>query len=630
MGTITLQNLKRRALNGNWDPDWIGLSNWAYMGNAYYGDRVVYRAKLALETGQVLKSCSISIPVLDQGSTGYNRSTSCYLYTADPSGADSPPSAGRVDAKTQSYILINSTTLTFSFTGLNISGEYIYFYFDHGTVSGGYDAFNSSEAGVSGTFSEPVLSLSLASTRVSTGGSQLVTITNGAGKTITVTVSYGDTQIASIETNTGQATLNVTASWFTRAGVTALSEFTVGVTIDADSSLYRAFTVAAGDDMKPEIRDMIPTIVQSGNAATYFPTGPYLASISKCRLRVEPAVKGGASVRSVEVSYSGKSGTVALTYNSSTGYYEGTIGPLTQENTVLTVTVTDSRGLTGSRSFSQEVVPYSRPAISINDAYTWRCDSGGNKVSGGAYWRAMATASYYTSLYGNSLLAFHVKVQGSSTAVNLTSGQQTAAQGGTLDANTRYTLVFTIQDKVSEEITRTITLESASRGVVIRPAYGYSSNGAINVGIGLSPETSSNKEFSTVELPGNGMFLLGGFNALSFAVPASDDKTGRPFSWDFLNVNAESRVAKENANYFFYKQASGGIHDESYHVYYNVPSAVGATAAMRGYRVVLWYSGTIYDVVLYEFVPVYGRIWINHHDSSGWQGWKHLTPTAET
>ena len=617
MGTLSLSYKKARTSSG-WG-SWAAISG-SDISDAAVGYHVVYAANLSLTGGQHMTGCTVTTNFVSRGATS-TRTITCYMYTFDPTGSSSPPSGYVGYAQYQGAFGTYGVNIQFNFSNLDISsGGTVYFWFNN-QVSGASDyqwheGTNQYTATpyASGTFTAAALSLSLSSTNVTTGGNQVVTIGNGSGRTCTIRVYYGNTQLYAAATSTGRLTIPVTKSWFTTAGITTQTSFSVSVRIDEDSSLYESFTVTAGSDMNPTVTNITTAIVQSGNAATYFPS-TYLANISKCKVSATVTAGSNAAIRTVRVTYAGGS-AVTLTYNSSTGKYEGTTAALTT-SVSFTVTATDARGLTGSGTSSQvTVVQYSKPALNISSAYTYRCDSSGTQESGGAYWRAMATATYYTSLSGNSLLQFKVEIS-TGTSVNLTSGVQTAVQGGSLNRTTNYTLTFPIQDKVSDPITKTFVLESVTRNVVIK----RNSTGT-SVGVGTTPTKTAG---SGVELPLSGDFLLGGLQALSLIKPQTDALDGSTFGKDFLNINQNQRISEENAGTFFYRPLA------SISEWSNAPAA-NDTYAWRGYRFVLWYSTTFQMVVVFEFYPYPGRIWSNFYNGSlGWTGWRYtqaLTPST--
>ena len=612
MGTLSLSYKKARSSSG-WG-SWAAISGSDIIDSAV-SYHCVYAANLSLTGGQHMTGCTVTTNFVSRGATS-TRTINCYLYTSDPTGYSSPPSSYLGVATYTGAFGTYGVNVQFNFSGLDISsGGTVYFWFQD-IVSGASDYIwhegtneYTATPYASGVFTAAALSLSLSSTNVTTGNNQIVTIGNGSGRTITVYVKYGSTTLYAASTSTGSLTIPVTKSWFTTAGLTAVTSFSVSVTIDADSSLYQSFTVTAGSDMNPSIGASTLTIVQSGNAATYFPN-TYIANVSKCKVSVAVTSGSNASISSVKLTYSGgPSAGVTLTYNSSTGRYEGTTAALTVSETTLIVTVTDSRGLTATVVVGLiTVVQYSKPAINISSAYTYRCDSSGTQESGGAYWRAMATATYYTSLSGNSLLQFKVEIS-TGTSVNLTSGVQTAIQGGSLNSTTNYTLTFTIQDKVSDPITKTFILESITRNVVIK----RNSTGTA-VGVGTTPTRTAG---SAIELPLAGDFLMAGLAAQSFLLPSTASKDGTQFSKDFLNVNTSQAKALENSGAFFYRTTSDAAN------WSNAPTTVDSSNWM-GYRLVLWYSASFYAVVVFEFFPYCGRIWSNiHNGSSGWVGWRY-------
>jgi len=613
MASFTLSEWALYA-NGSW-----GSWNGSFSGDTYISDEtgrhILYKVHLDLGSYASLNSFRFTTAI--HGSSN-NPSTNLRvrLLDANPMVTSSYNVLG--DATWSGTSPISGITINYDFTGLNLNASKNYFLYitDNNTHATFQDYLMHAYASISNTsYTENrPLTLSLSSTSVSTGNNQVVTIGNGAGRTITVTVKYGNTNIYSAATSTGSLTIPVSMVFFTRAGITAASQFSVSVTIDADSSLYESFTVVAGSDMKPTLSNLTTEIVQSGNAATYFPN-TYLANISKCKVSVSVATKAGASISSVKLTYPGGS-TITMSYNSSTGKYEATTPALTTDTT-FTVTVVDSRSLTGyATSGTITVVPYTKPVINIDSSYTYRCDANGNEESGGAYWKARAVITYYSALSGNGLRVRTVGISGQST-IDFESGVQTAVQGGALNPTTAYTLVFSVQDKVSEVITKSIRLESITRNVVFkRNASGTT------VGVGTTPTVADG---SSVEVPLAGSFRAGGIPVQAFFDPYSDDLYGSSFGKDFLNVNQENRHAPENAATFFFRQTS--VLSE----WSNAPTA-NDSYNWRGYRFVLWFNTAFQMVVVFEFYPYPGRIWTNYRNSTlGWNGWRYtqaLTPSS--
>ncbi|MBQ9662208.1 MAG: hypothetical protein IJV40_03535 [Oscillospiraceae bacterium] len=602
--------------NGSW-----GSWNESFSGETYISDEtgrhILYKVRLDLGTYASLNSFKFTTRI-HGSSNNPNTNLRVRLLDANPMVTSSYNTLADGTWSGTSPIGGISVTYTFQNLNLNTSKNYFLYITDNNTHASFQDYLMHAYAAISETnYTEnKPLTLSLSSTSITTGNNQVVTIGNGAGRTITVSVKYGDTNLYSAATSTGSLTIPVTADFFSRAGITAASSFSVSVTIDADSTLYESFTVIAGSDMKPTVSGLATEIVQSGNAATYFPN-TYLANISKCKVSVTVATKAGATIPTggVKLTYPGGA-AITMSYDSGTGKYTATTPALTAD-TAFTVTVTDSRSLTGYVTSSTiTVVPYTKPVVNIDSGLTFRCDENGNEESGGAYWKARAVVTYYSALSGNGLLVHTVGISGQAP-IDFTSGAQTSAQGGALNPTTAYMLVFTVQDKVSEAITKSIRLESITRNVVFkRNASGTT------VGVGTTPTKAAG---SSVEVPLAGEFLMGGIPAQAFYDPYSDDLYGSSFGKDFLNVNAENRHAPENAATFFFRQTSA-LSEWS-----NAPTA-NDSYNWRGYRFVLWFNIAFQMVVVIEFYPYPGRIWTNYHNStSGWNGWRYtqaLTPST--
>ena len=261
------------------------------------------------------------------------------------------------------------------------------------------------------------------------------------------------------------------------------------------SSKSAALTLTGTPSQPPTIGTPTASVVDlTGN----FPNN-YIAGYTKVKVRATVTPYNTATISSVKLSYAGGT-TVNMTLNN--GAYEATTAQPITGNTTFTVTATDSNGQTASKTVSVTgVVPYTAPSITIDPDYTYRCDSGGTKTDGGTYYKVKATANYYSSLSGNSITTFNVKI-GSGTATALTSGTQSGAISGMTDPTKRYTITLTVQDKVSAAVTRTYVLEGMTRNVVIRR-----SSGGTYVGVGTTPARSSG--VSDIELPIGGEIFIG-------------------------------------------------------------------------------------------------------------------------
>ncbi len=639
MGSISLYRLNSRDANG-WS-GWGTVTGYSWACN-YYSCYPVYAATMYLNNSPAMYSCSVSASFANvQGGTHSTR-INCYLYSnppADPTeySPSSPPS-GYIKKVSQTVSLNQSSatrvTFTFddlNFTGINPStgGAYIFFWFEvesngnyidglyHNNYSGGPSGIN--EPYVSATFSLPTLAMSVTPSELTTGNYLTVDIANGSS------VSGKTLQIKHVSTNTTLYSASITnslsiqcpKSWFDTVGVTTQQQMSLRVTVEysqggQSKTLTGDFTLKAGTDMNPVVSTPTASIVQGASAAEAFPN-TYIAGISKVKVEAKVTFPTNSTAQSVVLNYAGGT-NVNMTYNSTTGKYEGTTAAPITRNTPFLVTATDRRGLTGTGTVSVTgVVAYTKPSISVAASLTYRCDANGVQTSGGRYYRVKASYTIYTaSGFNNSIKQFNVKVEGQSTKTNLTSGVQSSAIDGNFSENSSYTIIITVEDQISGEITKEVTFEGKLRNMV----WKRSEEGTY-VGIGKTPESSSGG--STIELPHDGEVFIGGLNLGSLFLPCTYDLTGTPFDKDFLKVNDADPIAAEHAGAFFYRPMA----DLS--LWSNGPAANDGYN-WRGYRFVLWMNTQFQVVYVFEFYPYPGRIWSNLHNGNlGWTGWRYTS-----
>ena len=611
MASISLYQKKTRDLNG-WG-SWGTVSGDTYISSEY-NMHTVYKATVNMAGASSMNSVTLSTVL---GCTGTVAATiHAYLYTSDPTsgGSGSPPSTYVGHYQTTRTIDENGLYLSFPISGLslNVSTVYIWVTASYNVNNGVLSTYDNTDVpqyrNITATFTAAVMSLEITPSTVTSGNAVTLNVANGSGYTLTATFKYGSTTLAVQSFSYGSVNVTCPKSWFDTAGVTYLTSMTVNVTVTGGTStMSGSFTLQAGDDMKPSVGTPTAAIVQASSASDFPNT--YISGISKCKVSASVSFPTNAGVSSVRLSYPGGT-TVNMSYNSSTGKYEGTTAAPITGNTTFTVTATDLRGLYTQKTVSiTGVVAYTEPSVVVNLAY--RCDSSGSAESGGAYWRIKVTASYTTGLSGNSLRKLTAAVK-NGTANNLTSGTLSGPLSGTTNPKIAYTIVITVQDKVSGEITKEIVLEGMLRNVVITR-----SGDGTYVGIGTTPESTSGE--STVELPGGGRFMVGGENYGAFANLVDTDiaqylSDNSSFGNDFLNVDRENRYAKKNAASTFSSWA--GACD-------NTPSNV-ASQIFGGLRLVFVLSSAVAVVLLIETTPTPGRIWINVYSSTAWAGWKYF------
>lgn len=634
MGSISLSR-KRACYTASWK-SWGTISgsdairaNNAQIGNSH----CVYSANVSLGASEQIKSLSLKTTIAMTSQTGTVNSKAvtidCYVYSSDPTGGTAGTD-GTIPGGYLYWTQLNitaytaGTNITIPFPTTSISGVSTLYFWITSTYSvrdGCYiEVYHGNGPSVSATYTAPSITLSVSPATVTTSadsdaGKVNLTIGNPSGQTLIASFYYGSstTPLAQYYVYNGTNQIKCPKSWFDDAGVTRLTSMTIRVKITgATNEPEDTFTLAAGDDMKPTIGTPSTEIVQAaGGATTYYPN-TYIAGLSKCKVSVAVTLptNAGVATNGAYLAYPGGS-RVNMQYNSTTGKYEGTTAALTG-NTTITITVMDERGKYSQKTVTiSGVVAYTEPSVEINLAY--RCNSEGTQESGGQYWRIRVTAQYSTALSGNSLRKLTAGIE-NGVAYSLISGSTSSPFSGMTNPKTNYKVIVTVQDKVSGEITKEIVLEGLLRNFV----WTRSTDGTY-VGVGTTPTRTSGG--SSIEVPQNGAFLIGGTEYGAFndnvdgdVIPQSIGGGNTSFGNDFLNVDRTNRYALTNAASTF--SSWGGGCD-------NTPSPL-ASSVFGGLRTVFILSAAVAVVVLLEVTPQAGRVWVNTYINDAWQGWKYF------
>lgn len=630
MSGLTLNG--RASFSGDWSPatySWVdvtqSIGGYSMSYDAVQGTNrhkqyrgMAFRAALDLTNARALTQCVLDMTLFTTA-PNCGGTVTCYLYDSDPFAGKALP----LTSIPSGYLKSAQQTVpdgsgsgqrldyqrTFTFTGLNItSGGNLYFLFDVYRTS---DNMPGEECWISSALNKQTLigyykgmptSFSVSPSTVSTGGKVSVNIGN-AWSTETVQFYYGSTLLGSSTITNGTGQVTIPKSWFTTAGITTSQTMSVTAKL-VSTTRTQTITVQAGSDMKPMVTTPDISIVQDPSASDFPST--YIANISKAKAAVTVGTGSNAGISSVRLTWSG--GTVDMTYNSSTQKYEATVGPLTG-NTTFTVTVTDARGMTQQASYNLTgVVQYVAPAIAINQAYTYRCDSAGLREDGGDYVRALATAVISTEgLSGNSIQSFRFYILEEPTkGTDLTDGVQSAATiGRTFDFYE--TLVFEVSDKIMT-VTKSLRLPPGTRNFTMK----RSADGTY-VGIGVLPQHDSGP--STLDIEEGGGYYEGGFLWGSITRLNSYATDGSQFAKNFLQIDTDLLNASCHADAFFNMASTSGWSN----------SPVSSTP-FKGYRKVVYINSSNIFVVILEAAPTVGRIWVNYYNGSTWSGWKNHAP----
>lgn len=656
--TINLtKSQTRRLTSGTWQEWKAGTANeiipfYLAPDNAYISYRIESEQELAcFKVGAVydlLQRLTTFTVTLRFKNTSTNGAITVHpflrLYNGtDPSGGSVAPgyypstgllATGDIDQ----FSLAAGATVdkTYSFTGISTTVETLHMLLSLGMTAGktndGYIQVITQYCSFTGTGPERVASITATPSSVKTGEDMTIRVYGRGGRTFTMDVKYGNTVLDTYTLNSDSVDITAKKAWFTTAGVASLEYFEISLEL-SNGYIWSPLYLRAGSDMKPVVDTPAVSIVQPSPASVNYPN-TYLAGISKAHVAVSVTPGSNSDITSVRCYYD--SGAFELTYNSSTGKWEGdTPSPVTQDTT-FRINATDQRGLVGIAESAQiTVVQYTQPSIVIDTTNTYRCNSSGSKTEGGAYYRVKATATVCTEgdLSGNQAEEFVVYISGDTTENAIQSGVQSGPLNGALSSSTGYTFYVRLKDTVGYETTKSFRLEGSRRFIVLQ------SNGkGIGVGIGKNPRwvgddlnyldlnVLSNKETSYETSSGSNLLLsglrinemrVGGFHEFITGL-----FTGVTFGKDFLNIGTERTYTQENGTVWFIKPA-----DDS--EWSNMPNTMSGKYWV-GVRFVLRKASTTALLVILEWTPQPGRIWINQLSSSGWSGWKYFTPTAES
>lgn len=642
---LSIDAKKSRSIFGVWS-NWVSATGTDTVWSQY-NSYVFHRVNLYKGADvQSLTSITISVPlVASTGATDVGVQVS--IFTSDVTGGSSWPSGGRAGtSETIGYLYGSRThTCTISLSGITANTIYIGYRVNYST---GEVSVDSGSTSITETYTaQAVPQVSFKSVTANSDGMKIL-INNGSNYTLTCTITAGNSttsgnnaQLYRGTSSAGEFNVSINAvTWFNTAGITnSLSiPITIKVTGGNPSTItlngtYTENRSTAKDSMKPVVSTVTTQIQQAaGNATTYYPN-TYIAGYSKCKVTATITRPTNATVSTVKLSYPGGATVNMTLVSGSSNQYAATTSAALAGNTTFTVTVTDSRSLSNTNTKSVTgVVAYTLPSVSIDLAY--RCDDQGVETNGGDYYRIRVTANYNTALTNNAITELTVGIKNAPAVErhNITSGTTSSAFGTLSDPKKAYVITVIIQDKISGQITREYTLKGMQRDLVLAHDGGYT-----HLGVGMTPAGKYvNGYKDTIELPNDGLFLLGGIPAQAFHYPHMAGRTSdNPgFGHDFLNVSSD-RTGEANATSIF------GFAASDYSNWTNIPddpldqqSAGIQTLGWAGFREVYYVNQDVCLVKIIEIAPQAGRLWFcsrarnsSTHEYT-WTHWKYLMPTT--
>lgn len=272
-----------------------------------------------------------------------------------------------------------------------------------------------------------------------------VKITDGIGASYKWTVPY------SLMSNiTSEKSATITFKLYTYNGSTNVGNSTVSFTAN----------VPDNSTTKPSVslNSLLPV---SGLPSKF--SSLYVQGKSKVQANISSNGKYGATIKSCVMTVEGVSYGAAQNYTSGylTGYGEK----------IVTITATDTRGLSNSVSQKINVIAYSAPKINVSTCK--RCDANGNLSDSGTYLKIVAQRTYSKVMSGNTqnnfcLIRYRYKAKDYSAWTTILARDSLSSDmvstgallGGVLAVSTSYQVQIQALDDIGEYGETTINIET--------------------------------------------------------------------------------------------------------------------------------------------------------------------------
>ena len=290
-----------------------------------------------------------------------------------------------------------------------------------------------------------------------TAGTITVTRANNT-YTHTVTYSFGS-QTGTIVTKSSSTSISFTPSTSLASQVpnatsgilTLTCETFNGNTSLGTTSITKTLTVP--DSIKP-------TVSSATYANTNNSLGVYAATLSAIKMTAISATAGtGATIQSYSTTFNGQ------TYN---GTSFTTAIPATSGSYNLVITVTDSRGRTGTKTYTIVYAAYSAPTLSFTAV---RTDASGNADDTGAYMKFTMTGTACSVKSGSTeknsatgKIEYRKVGDSTWTTLNATASGLNATYSGVVAAaaSDAYEVIASVTDKAGTTTVKNATVSSAS------------------------------------------------------------------------------------------------------------------------------------------------------------------------
>lgn len=341
-------------------------------------------------------------------------------------------------------------------------------------------------------------------------GAGTVTLNIAADKTTyshKYKLSFGtgmETSLTNVAAGVKSVVIQIPENWsnqipnnVSKTGGTLLLETYNGSTKIGDYTITgMTFNVPAG--YVPSISDITTDIIRTIAGKTYANIGAiYTQNHSGVRIRATGAGNHDSTIVNMTVTVGGYTGG---NYNKTfaAAAVDFTTGLLTIAGaTVITVTATDSRGRTTSKTKTISVTEYNVPGGSLS---AWRCDVNGDTDPMGIYGKYEITKRY--SEIGTNSLTVTLESQGTTATISADTGDIMPGSRQIFSIQQEYRIKLTLQDAFETTEIR-VTLQSA-RFILYVNADGTK--------LGLMKATTKSipaGKNATIELSGDAQIYIG-------------------------------------------------------------------------------------------------------------------------
>lgn len=349
----------------------------------------------------------------------------------------------------------------------------------------------------------------LSSGNFTMGTAGTITVTRGNNTyTHTVTYSFGS-QTGTIVTKSSSTSISFTPSTSLASQVPNATSGTLTLTCETFNGNTSLGTTSITKTLN--VPDSIkPTVSSATYANTNNSLGVYAATLSAIKMTAISATAGtGATIQSYSTTFNGQ------TYN---GTSFTTAIPATSGSYNLVITVTDSRGRTGTKTYTIAYTAYSAPTLSFTAI---RSNASGNADDTGAYMKFTMTGTACSVKSGSTeknsatgKIEYRKVGNSTWTTLNATASGLNATYSGVVAAaaSDAYEVIASVTDKAGTTTVKNVTVSSASYPMTFyRGGKGVAFGRVANKnGFVCEMDAEFNGEFKA-----NGVKLLGGTTTIA-------------------------------------------------------------------------------------------------------------------